>query len=68
MINLEESGLRRSPCLIEKAKLQLTSLLTSIFCSTAIPSLVYESPSLVASVVDNISNEIDLIEKNFDIC
>ena len=66
MINLEESGLCRSPRLIEKAKLQSTFLLTSVFCSTAIPSLVYESLSLVASAVDNISSEIDLIEKNFD--
>jgi hypothetical protein len=64
MVNLHESGLRRSPRIA--AKKALITILTALFCSTAIPSSIYSTIDLATTGIESLNQATNSIEANFD--
>ena len=64
MVNLHESGLRRSPRIA--ARKAMFTLLTVLFCSAAIPASIYASIDAATSRIQRLNRAANLVETNFD--
>ena len=65
MVNLHESGLRRSPRIA--AMKSLTTILTVFFSSmSAIPASPYQAIDLASSGICHLNRSANLVEQNFN--
>ena len=64
MVNLQESGLRRSPRL--NARKALTTLLTAFFCSTVVPQSVQTAIGFTTDAISKLNRAAHHVEMNFD--
>ncbi|MEY3108605.1 MAG: hypothetical protein RL730_956, partial [Actinomycetota bacterium] len=65
MVNLRESGLRRSPRL-QKKKGIFVSILTASFSSTLVPDTIYSTTNSISSTIERMNTTLNEIDLNFD--
>jgi alpha-ketoglutarate-dependent taurine dioxygenase len=65
MVNLQESGLRRSPRLQQKKGI-LVSILTTYFSSTLLPDMIYGTTNGVTLTIEQMNTTLNEIDLNFD--